>query len=149
MFRGLLAAAQTGFKIFKFNFKVKTVGSPPTRAQRRFKRTSFGTLRFFNCALSLNRNGRVSGISVTAAKCRRLGGAFAAGFEPKVSNRLLSAIFECGLGIFKDKHCVGFDFRKAQAASKTTSRERRKTAWFFTRVEARTERTAQRRSLRL
>src|SRR5471032_685996 len=35
------------------------------------------------------------------------------------------------------------------AAFKTTSRERRKTASLFTRVEARTERTAQRRRLRL
>ncbi len=39
-----------------------------------------------------------------AAKCRRLGGAFAAGFEPGVSNHLLSAIFECGLGIFQNPH---------------------------------------------
>jgi len=93
-----LAAAKGAFK-FKFQFK--TVGSPPTRAQRRFKRTSFGILRFFNCALSLNRDGRVSGISVTAAKCRRLGGTFAAGFEPMVSNRLLSVIFECGPNILK------------------------------------------------
>ena len=30
-------------------------------------------------------------------------GAFAAGFEPKVSNHLLSAIFECGQGFFKVK----------------------------------------------
>jgi len=31
---------------FNFNFKFKVVGSPPTLAQRRFKRTSFGILRF-------------------------------------------------------------------------------------------------------
>jgi len=40
---------------FIFKFKFKVVGSPPTLAQRRFKRTSFGILRFFNCALSLGR----------------------------------------------------------------------------------------------
>src|SRR5476651_1441389 len=71
------------------------------------------------------------------------------GFEPQVSNHLLSVIFECGPHIFKNKHSLDFEFRKASAAFKTTSRERRKTAWKFTRVEARTERTAQRRSLRL
>ena len=41
------------------------------------------------------------------------------------------------------------EFKKAWAAFKTTSSERRKTASLFTRVEARNERTAQRRSLRL
>jgi len=33
----------------------------------------------------------------STAKCRRLGGAFAAGFKPQVLNLLLSAIFERGL----------------------------------------------------
>ncbi|WP_460528471.1 hypothetical protein [Hafnia psychrotolerans] len=45
---------------------------------------------------------------MTAAKCRRLGGPFAAGFEPQVSNLLLSAIFECGLGIVQNQHRVIF-----------------------------------------
>ncbi|STQ45603.1 Uncharacterised protein [Ewingella americana] len=36
------------------------------------------------------------GLSLSTAKCRRLGGAFAAGFKPLVLNLLLSAIFDCG-----------------------------------------------------
>ncbi|MGY2799290.1 hypothetical protein ACVWV0_003466 [Ewingella americana] len=36
------------------------------------------------------------GLSLYTAKCRRLGGAFAAGFKPLVLNLLLSAIFERG-----------------------------------------------------
>jgi len=48
------------------------MGSPPTLAQGRRKRASLGTLRFFNCALSLNRDGRVPVTAVIAAKCRRV-----------------------------------------------------------------------------
>src|SRR5471030_923896 len=66
-----------------------------------------------------------------------------------VFHLLLSAIFECGLDILKDKHSLDFELSKASAAFKTTSRERRKTARGFARVGARTERTAERRSLRL
>jgi hypothetical protein len=35
-------------------------------------------------------------LPLSTAKCRRLGGAFAAEFKPLVLNLLLSAIFDCG-----------------------------------------------------
>src|SRR5471030_872551 len=65
-------------------------------------------------------------------------------------HRLAGDIFECGRSFFKFKikTYMVFFFKNVEAAFKTTSRERRKTASLFTRVEARTESTAQRRRLR-
>jgi len=70
----------------------------------------------FNCALSLNRDGRVPVTTAIAAKCRRSGGSLTAGFYPRkkraVLHLLFGAIFECGPEFFKDKNrpCFDFDF---------------------------------------
>ncbi|MGO2462703.1 MAG: hypothetical protein ACTH8P_21170, partial [Ewingella sp.] len=52
--------------------------------QGRRKRASLGTLRFFFCEFEAAQgwNGHVSGTLVIVAKCRRLGGSLAAGFQP-------------------------------------------------------------------
>src|SRR5471030_1219865 len=81
-------------------------------------------------------------------KMSPLSGTFASASSHRSRTAGSARFFECGLDILKDKYSLDFEFRKASAAFKTTSRERRKTAWGFTRVEARTESTAQRRSLR-
>ncbi|KAA8729744.1 hypothetical protein [Ewingella americana] len=85
-----------------FKVKVKVVGSPPTLAQRVLNETLWNPAFFYCWGIEAAQGwgGRVSGISFHTAKCHRLGGAFAAGFEPWVSNLLLSAIFERGLLAF-------------------------------------------------
>ena len=65
-------------------FKVKTVGSPPTLAQRVLNETLWNPA-FFCCwkiEAAQGRNGRVPAAKMIAAKCRRLGGSLAAGFQP-------------------------------------------------------------------
>ena len=65
-------------------FKVKTVGSPPTLAQRVLNETLWNPA-FFCCwkiEAAQGRNGRVSAALMIAAKCRRLGGSLAAGLQP-------------------------------------------------------------------
>jgi len=87
---------KAGKKGFGFNFKVKVVGSPPTLALRSkpcvatqtgpkgFKRNPlescvFLLLEYRGCA---GWDGRVSAATLFVAKCRRLGGSLAAGFQP-------------------------------------------------------------------
>jgi Tfp pilus assembly protein PilV len=64
--------------------KVKTVGSPPTLAQRVLNETLWNPA-FFCCwkiEAAQGWNGRVSVAAVIVAKCRRLGGSLAAGLQP-------------------------------------------------------------------
>jgi len=64
--------------------KVKTVGSPPTLAQRVLNETLWNPAFFCNWKIEASQgwDGHVSVASVVATKCRRLGGALAAGFQP-------------------------------------------------------------------
>jgi hypothetical protein len=68
----------------EIKFKFKTVGSPPTLAQRVLNETLWNPA-FFCCwriEASQGQNGHVSAAPLFAAKCRRLGGSLAAGFQP-------------------------------------------------------------------
>src|SRR5471032_3613875 len=88
------------FKIFDVGEKwapLLNLGLPPKPALRGAYRRAPQDSPALSLRAIARWSGRVSEASVHTAKCRRLGGAFATGFEPLVSNRLLSAIFECGL----------------------------------------------------
>ncbi|MGY2799993.1 hypothetical protein ACVWV0_004169 [Ewingella americana] len=64
--------------------KVKTVGSPPTRAQRVLNETLWNPA-FFSAGRSRLRRGGMDMFhvdTVIATKCRRLGGSLSSGFEP-------------------------------------------------------------------
>jgi len=69
---------------FNFNFNFKTVGSPPTLAQRVLNETLWNPAFFCCCKIEASQgwNGRVSAATVFVAKCRRLGGSLAAGLQP-------------------------------------------------------------------
>jgi len=115
-----------------FKFKVKTLGCHPNWPEGVSIATPLQNPRLLNCALSLNRDGRVSGTSVIAAKCHR-SAIPGCGFEPTVKtlsrHRLAGDIFERGRSFFKFKFkfkfkikiCMVFVFKNAWAAFKTTS----------------------------
>ncbi|STQ44718.1 Uncharacterised protein [Ewingella americana] len=82
--------------------KVRTVGSPPTLAQRVLNETLWNPA-FFCCwkiEAAQGWNGRVSVAAVIVAKCRRLGGSRISGFEPLVSNHSFGVTSERDLLAF-------------------------------------------------
>ncbi|MGP9435933.1 hypothetical protein ACT3RR_10915 [Ewingella sp. AOP8-B2-18] len=87
-------ATQTGPKVKivrcrHTGLKVKTVGSPPTLAQRVLNETLWNPA-FFCCweiEAAQGWDGRVSVAAAIVANCRRLGGSLAAGFQPAQKTR--------------------------------------------------------------
>jgi len=80
----------------------RTVGSPPTLAQRVLNETLWNPA-FFCCwkiEAAQGWNGRVSVAAVIVAKCRRLGGSRISGFEPLVSNHSFGVTSERDLLAF-------------------------------------------------
>ncbi|PKB87824.1 hypothetical protein A8A01_21340 [Ewingella americana] len=91
-------------------FKFKTVGSPPTRAQRVLNETLWNPA-FFCCwkiEAAQGWDGRVSAAAAIVAKCRRLGGSRISGFEPLVSNHSLGVTSERDLLAFQPCRFSGF-----------------------------------------
>ncbi|MGV8927774.1 MAG: hypothetical protein ACOH2G_19145 [Ewingella sp.] len=91
------------------------MGSPPTLAQRVLNETLWNPAFFlFSHRSCAGHNGRVSGISVIAAKCRRVAvpslRVTTRAKRRAVFHLLLSAIFECGPDFFKIKTSLVFIF---------------------------------------
>ncbi|MES4612739.1 hypothetical protein V2154_09175 [Ewingella sp. CoE-038-23] len=90
----MLWKASETFSIFrkievKIKVKFKTVGSPPTLAQRVLNETLWNPA-FFCCweiEAAQGWDGRVSVAAAIVANCRRLGGSLAAGLQPAQKTR--------------------------------------------------------------